>query len=156
MYKTFKIAKTSDKFCDDFTFGLYDENIPEQIRDKINTGITEFGMPWTECIPQCIGSFHVFSDFETLQYFITNICKLTEVEISELKRCGYSLYKFNTDLISKGLSHSRATIFKDEVENITELDIEDLFNPDSICKCKEKSSSKDITFCKNRYYKVNK
>lgn len=153
MYTVFKIAKSSNKFSDDFTFGVNDENISKQTRDKINSGILEFGMPWDECIPYYSDAFHVFYDYGTLQYFITNVCKLNEVEINELKQAGYSLYKITTGVISNGLSHSRATIFEDEIKDITEIDLKDLINKDSICAFKAKSSRKDVVNVKNKYYK---
>jgi len=139
---------------DEIIFGI--DNLSNSgVIKKINSGLKTV-RPWNHCVPYYEKSRFAFNSLNCFKYFLFGICKLTYADIEALDKLGYRVQKLDLEIYSKGLSKLYCTYFDDEIVELNEISLLELFNDaDSISfrrvntpECPPES----VKYTKERFY----
>lgn len=135
-------------------FGV-DNEFNNATLSKLNKGLFTV-RPYNYGTPYYKNSKFAFMHFNGLKYFLFNICKFTYSDLIELENLGFKVIKENLECYSRGLSKLFCTYFDDEVVELKEELLSELFdNADSMeyeyvdMTTAPKGIIKD---CKERFY----
>lgn len=150
--ETFRLVDTTNE---EIIFGV-DNLINNASLEKLRKGINKI-RPYNHAVPHYKNDKFAFISLNAFKYFLFGICELNYSDILELEKLGFKVTIQELIVYSKGLSKLFCTYFDDEVVELKEVLLSELFENADSCdyeNINQPNISKElIKHCKDQYYK---
>lgn len=140
---------------DEIIFGI-DNLVNNAVLDKLNKGVAKV-RPYNHAVPYYVKSKFAFISFNAFKHFLFNVCEFSFEDLTELEKLGFKVIKQDLECYSRGLSKLFCTYFDDEVVELKEVLLSELFENADSCDYRninQPGIQKElIKECKDQYYK---
>jgi len=150
--KTYRLVNATNE---EIIFGI--ENlINNATLDKLRKGINKC-RPYNHVVPHYKNDKFAFISLNAFKYFLFGVCNLTYSDILELEKLGYKVTIQDLECYSRGLSKLFCTYFDNEIVELKEVLLSELFENADSCNysdINQPAIQKElIKDCKDQYYK---